>query len=167
MPGRSRNARVVVMSQASQETHDVKPTGLGIPNERPASRILLIDDDPFFLRILQRFLSEERYESTACSNACEALGLLHSGKFHLVICDLRMPGCDGLTLLHEIRNGGNIIPVVILTAYGEVDTYLEAMNAGATEYLNKPINSADLLAVVRECLIRSNNRLTSKPSQSL
>ena len=57
-----------------------------------------------------------------------------SGSFNLIICDLRMPDCDGLNLLQAIRSAGNEIPVIILTAYGEVDTYLEAMNAGATEY---------------------------------
>ena len=53
---------------------------------------------------------------------------------------------------------GNTVPVIILTAYGEVDTYLEAMNAGATEYLNKPIQSDELLKSVRACLRSGKNR---------
>jgi DNA-binding NtrC family response regulator len=70
----------------------------------------------------------------------------------LVISDLRLPDGDGLSILQEIRKSGSEIPVVILTAYGEVDSYLEAMNAGATEYLNKPVKSEELIAVVRSCL---------------
>ena len=77
-----------------------------------------------------------------------------------------MPECDGLNLLQAIRGSGNEIPVVILTAYGEVDTYLEAMNAGATEYLNKPIKSEELVLVVRKCLRRGNNRHNHKLPQS-
>ena len=72
-----------------------------------------------------------------------------------------MPECDGLSFLQSLRQGGNNVPVIILTAYGEADTYLEAMNAGATEYLNKPIHSDELLRIVRSCLrSRSHRRKT-------
>ena len=131
-------------------------------SEEISGRILIIDDDPHFLRVLQRILSGEKFVVTATSNPCEALGLMRSGNFDLIICDLRMPDCDGLNLLQAIRGAGNEIPVIILTAYGEVDTYLEAMNAGATEYLNKPIKSDELVQVVRNCLRKSNHRRNSK-----
>jgi len=124
--------------------------------------ILIIDDDPHFLRVLNRMLSSEKFKVTATSNPCEALGLLRCGNFNLIICDLRMPECDGLNLLQAIRGGGSEVPVIILTAYGEVDTYLEAMNAGATEYLNKPIKSEELFRVVRNCLNRGNSRHNSQ-----
>jgi DNA-binding NtrC family response regulator len=130
-------------------------------------RILIIDDDPHFLRVLKRILSSEKFEVTATSNPCEAIGLLRSGSFNLIICDLRMPDCDGLNLLTAIRGAGDEIPVIILTAYGEVDTYLEAMNAGATEYLNKPIKSDELVQVVRNCLRKGNHRHNSKRSSSV
>jgi len=131
--------------------------------EGNSRRILIIDDDPHFLRVLQRILSGEKFVVTATSNPCDAIGLLRSGNFDLIICDLRMPDCDGLNLLQAIRNTGDEIPVIILTAYGEVDTYLEAMNAGATEYLNKPIKSDELVQVVRNCLRRGNQRHSNKP----
>ena len=125
-------------------------------------RILIIDDDPHFLRILQRILSTENFVVTATSNSCDAIELLRSNNFELIICDLRMPECDGLNILQDLRSTGNEIPVIILTAYGEVDTYLEAMNAGATEYLNKPIKSDELVHVVRNCLRKSNHRRNHK-----
>jgi len=115
------------------------------------TRILVVDDDPHFLRVLSRVLSGEKFHVTASTGACEAIEILHSAKFDLIICDLRMPECDGLNLLQALRNSGSDVPVIILTAYGEVETYLEAMNAGATEYLNKPIKSEELLQVVRSC----------------
>ena len=130
----------------------------GVAREETSGRILIIDDDPHFLRVLQRILSTEKFVVTATSNPCEAAELLRSGNFDLIICDLRMPDCDGLNLLQAIRGSGNEIPVIILTAYGEVDTYLDAMNAGATEYLNKPIKSDELIHVVRACLRKGNHR---------
>ena len=132
-----------------------------------SGRILIIDDDPHFLRVLQRILSGEQFSVAATSNPCDAIELVRSNNFELIICDLRMPDCDGLNLLQAIRSAGNEIPVIILTAYGEVDTYLEAMNAGATEYLNKPIKSDDLVPVVRNCLRKGNHRRNSKRSNSV
>ncbi|MGD0221544.1 MAG: response regulator [Terriglobia bacterium] len=130
--------------------------------EEITGRILIIDDDPHFLRVLQRILSGEKFVVTATSNPCDAVGLLRSDIFNLIICDLRMPDCDGLNILQALRGGGNEIPVIILTAYGEVDTYLEAMNAGATEYLNKPIKSDELVQIVRNCLRKGSHRRNSK-----
>ena len=115
-------------------------------------RILIIDDDPFFLRVLNRILSDENFQVGTASECREASELLRERSFDVIITDLRMPDEDGLTLLQQIRTTGNDVPVIILTAYGEVDTYLAAMNAGATEYLSKPIKSDELLAIVRSCL---------------
>ena len=125
-------------------------------------RILLVDDDPHFLRVLSRILSGESFQVTATTGSCEAIELIASTRFDLIICDLRMPDCDGISLLQTVRSSGNNVPVIILTAYGEVDTYLEAMNAGATEYLNKPIKSDDLVKVVRFCLRNHGKRRNGK-----
>jgi len=122
------------------------------------ARILIVDDDPHFLRVLARILSGENFLVTTAGGACDALELLRNAQFDLVISDLRMPECDGLNFLESLRRTGNTDPVIILTAYGEVDTYLAAMNAGATEYLNKPIQSDELLKIVRSCLRSRSNR---------
>jgi len=118
----------------------------------PSARILIVDDDPYFLRVLNRILTGENFQVKTAEGAVEAAQILQENCFDLVISDLRLPDGDGLSILQEIRKSGSEIPVVILTAYGEVDSYLEAMNAGATEYLNKPVKSEELLAVVRSCL---------------
>jgi two-component system response regulator (stage 0 sporulation protein F) len=150
-------------SEWKAESSEVeKPVG-----EELSGRILIIDDDPHFLHVLQRILSGEKFAVTATSDPCEAIEVLRSGSFDLVICDLRMPDCDGLNLLQAVRGAGSEVPVIILTAYGEVDTYLEAMNAGATEYLNKPIKSDELVQVVRNCLRKGNHRRNSKRSNNV
>jgi DNA-binding NtrC family response regulator len=129
-------------------------------------RILVVDDDPHFLRVLARILSGENFLVTSAAAACDALELLKSAQFDLVISDLRMPECDGLNFLESLRQSGNSVPVIILTAYGEVDTYLAAMNAGATEYLNKPMESDELLRIVRSCLhSRAHRRHTVSPDK--
>jgi two-component system response regulator HydG len=114
--------------------------------------ILIVDDDPYFLRVLGRILSGENFRVKTAEGASQAAQILREGTFDLVISDLRLPDGDGLSILQQIRKVGKETPVVILTAYGEVDNYLEAMNAGATEYLNKPVKSDELIAVVRNCL---------------
>jgi DNA-binding NtrC family response regulator len=132
--------------------------GQNAPVAELAGRILVLDDDPHFLRVLARILSGENFLVTSAAGACDAMELLKSAQFDLVISDLRMPECDGLSFLESLRRSGNTVPVIILTAYGEVDTYLEAMNAGATEYLNKPIQSDELLKSVHACLRSGKNR---------
>jgi DNA-binding NtrC family response regulator len=120
-------------------------------------RILVVDDDPYFLRVLSRILANENLQVTTTTDACKAVELLHSTSFDLIISDLRMPEYDGLSLLQAVRKAGFDIPVIILTSFGEVETYLEAMNAGAAEYLNKPTKSFDgLLRVIRTCLHKHN-----------
>jgi DNA-binding NtrC family response regulator len=150
-------------SEWKAESSEVEaPVGEGI-----SGRILIIDDDPHFLHVLQRILSGEKFSVTATSDPCKAIEVLRSGSFDLVICDLRMPDCDGLNLLQAVRGAGSEVPVIILTAYGEVDTYLEAMNAGANEYLNKPIKSDELVQVVRNCLRKGDHRRSSKRPNSV
>ncbi len=115
-------------------------------------RILIVDDDPYFLRVLSRILSGENFLVKTAEGAAQAAQVLKENSFDVVISDLRLPDGDGLSVLQELRKTGSEAPVVILTAYGEVDSYLEAMNAGATEYLNKPVKSEELISVVRNCL---------------
>jgi DNA-binding NtrC family response regulator len=147
-----------------KDWNQVARNGQDAVNRELAGRILIVDDDQHFLRVLARILSGENFHVTSAGGGGDALELVKSAQFDLVISDLRMPECDGLSFLQALRHDGNNVPVIILTAYGEVDTYLEAMNAGATEYLNKPIRSDELLTTVRSCLRSRNNRRSSLPS---
>lgn len=132
-----------------------------MPAETP-TRILIVDDDPYFLRVLSRILTDEKFQVTTASRAAEAEQTLRHSTFDVVISDLRLPDGDGLSILESLRRAGSSVPVVILTAYGEVDSYLAAMNAGAVEYLNKPVRSEELLGVVRNCL---RSRVTAQKAR--
>jgi two-component system, OmpR family, response regulator MprA len=117
-------------------------------------RILLVDDDPHFLRVLARILKTENLQVCCAAGAGEAIRILSDQPVDVVISDLRMPECDGVDLVRQIRATGNEVPVIILTAYDEVDNYLEALNAGANEYLHKPVETEELLQTIRACLRR-------------
>jgi len=150
-----------------QDWNQVARDGQDAVSMQPTGRILIVDDDPHFLRVLARILSGENFHVASAGGACDALELVKSAQFDLIISDLRMPECDGLSFLEALRQGGSNVPVIILTAYGEVDTYLAAMNAGATEYLNKPIHSDELLRVVRSCLRSRAHRRKTVSSDSI
>jgi DNA-binding NtrC family response regulator len=119
---------------------------------RLTGRILLVDDDPHFLRVLARILKTEDLQVCCAAGASEAMRILDNQPIDVVISDMRMPECDGVHLVQQIRATENEVPVIILTAYDEVDNYLEALNAGANEYLPKPVETEELLQTVRTYL---------------
>lgn len=129
------------------------PTTNDGERRREKNRILLVDDDRFFTKVLRIILTGEHFEVNTAENPGEARTLLRKSPFDVIISDLRMPdGNDGLSLLEQLRAEGNPVPFIMLTGYGEVDNYMVAMNAGATEYLNKPVKAEELLRVIENCL---------------
>jgi DNA-binding NtrC family response regulator len=115
-------------------------------------RILVVDDDPSLRRVLQAQLEEEGYEVAAAASAQQTESILQLRSLDLVITDLKMPGMSGLELLRHIRSQHPQTIVVMLTAFGTVDTAVEAMKAGAYDYLTKPVRSDEMLVVVRRAL---------------
>ena len=117
------------------------------------NRLLVVDDEDLLRNSLLKLLTMEGYSVLSASDGNEALGLIKENKFQLVITDLKMPGMSGMELIEEVRKLSPDTKVIILTAHGEWNTYLEAMEKGAFEYLNKPINKDDLFAAVKRALL--------------
>ncbi len=116
--------------------------------------ILVVDDEPAQRQFLRAVLEREYQVSSAASGE-EARKLLQNRGFDLVISDQRMPGMSGLELLAWIREHQPEVPVVLLTAFGSIDSAVEAMKMGAEDYLTKPVESPDQLRlVVARCLER-------------
>lgn len=115
-------------------------------------RILVVDDDPSLRRVLQAQLEQEAYEVAAATLPQEALLVLQLRPFDLVITDLKMPGMSGLELLKHVRLQYPQTIVIMLTAFGTVDTAVEAMKAGAYDYLTKPVHSDEMSVVVHRAL---------------
>lgn len=115
-------------------------------------RILVVDDDPSLRRVLQAQLEQEGYEVSVTASALQTLSVLQLRHFDLVITDLKMPEMSGLELLQHVRLQYPQTIIIMLTAFGTVDTAVEAMKAGAYDYLTKPVHSDEMSMVVRRAL---------------
>ncbi|MGA7828330.1 MAG: sigma-54 dependent transcriptional regulator [Geobacteraceae bacterium] len=115
-------------------------------------KILVIDDDPSLRRVLEYNLQEDGYEVTVAESGGQGLRLFDELNPLLVITDLKMPGIDGFQVLREIKERSPDTLVMIITAFGAVDTAVEAMKLGAYDYITKPFNREELKLVVRKAL---------------
>ena len=112
------------------------------------SRLLVVDDDIQLLSALEAALRRKGHFVETASNGLEAVGKLEASTFHAVITDLKMPGMDGTELLEHVRRSNPALPVVVLTAYGTVPAAVEAIKAGANDFLVKPFSQDALDAVL-------------------
>jgi len=111
-------------------------------------RILVVDDEVNARTALLELLRDEGYAVESAADAFKALGKMADFAPELVLTDLKMPGMDGLQLLEKLREGDPDLAVIVMTAFGEVETAVRAMRAGARDYLNKPVNVGELSLVV-------------------
>lgn len=117
-------------------------------------RILVVDDVDINGQYLKRILEPDGFGVDIASGAREARVLLHSGKYHLVITDLRMPEMSGIDLLKKIRADRLPVGVIVLTAFGEPLDALDAMKAGADDFVTKPYEPDHLRLLVKRILER-------------
>lgn len=117
-----------------------------------AATILVVDDEENAREGLSKILSKEGYVVETATNGKEAVDTIKRKIFDLVITDMRMPLMDGFEVLREIKKMDEGIGVIMITAYGEVESYLEAMNMGAFEYINKPVRVNELKRVITKVL---------------
>src|SRR3974377_1332857 len=114
--------------------------------------ILVVDDDESLRRVTQLQLEEAGPLVLAASNGTEALALIEEDPPALVVTDLKMPGLSGLELLNKIRSEHPETTVVMITAFGTVQTAVEAMKSGAYDYITKPIDYEELVLIVKRAL---------------
>jgi two-component system NtrC family response regulator len=127
-------------------------------------QILIADDEKVQREMLAGFLNKQGYKTVAVEDGAEALDRYSSGSFDLVLTDFRMPGMDGFTLLPELKRRNPEAVVVMMTAFGTVNTAVAAMKEGAYDYLTKPIDLEELLLLIQRvekeiALIRENRQL--------
>jgi two-component system response regulator AtoC len=115
-------------------------------------RVLIVDDDRPMRRTLQIVIERMGLESAAAADAGEAREQLAHSRFDLVLTDLKMPDQSGIDLLHEIRAQYPKLPVILITAYGTIQTAIEAMRKGASDYVLKPFDNESLELVIRKAL---------------
>lgn len=115
------------------------------------SKILLVDDDPAMLRLLEKYLTDAGYESIQATNGKEALNIVLAEAPAIIITDWAMPEMDGLELCRALRTheGVRFAYIVIVTAYSDVEHLVKAFDAGADDFLSKPIRRPELMARLR------------------
>lgn len=126
--------------------------------------ILIVDDEPNYLVVLSELLKEEGFEVFTAPGGKEGLEIVRNVDLDIVITDMQMPGMDGLQFMLKIKEEKKDLPVIVVTAYAEVDKAVEAMQSGAFSYLAKPFSNDELVVNLRKAgqhyaLIRENTRL--------
>jgi DNA-binding NtrC family response regulator len=112
-------------------------------------RILAVDDEIHMLKLLERIITEKTpYSITTTNSSLEVPGLLEKGNFDLIITDLKMPGLDGLDLLRLIKQKGRPEEVIIITAFGSLETAIEALSQGVHDYITKPFKKEQIIFTV-------------------
>ena len=108
-------------------------------------RILVIDDEPALRQVVAAPLRRAGHEVELAGGGGEALARLAQGRIELAVCDLSMPDMSGIDVLRQARAAGCDASFVMMTAFSDVETAVDALQAGASDYLVKPVRSAELL----------------------
>jgi DNA-binding NtrC family response regulator len=118
----------------------------------PAGRLLVVDDEPLIRETLTEYLTQEGFEVSACADGEEALALAAERPFDVALCDVQLPGIDGLELLERLAKISPQTFVLLITAYATVESAVRAFQSGAQDYLMKPILLDEVLGKVRRLL---------------
>jgi len=124
-------------------------------------RILLAEDEVSLAKAIVKIVESNHYAADAVHNGMDALSYLETGAYDLAILDVMMPKMDGITVLKKIRDQGNHIPVILLTAKSEIDDKVLGLDSGANDYITKPFNAKELLARIR-VLTRGKNQIDTR-----
>jgi DNA-binding NtrC family response regulator len=119
-------------------------------NRAQALRILIVDDDPGQRSLLDSFLRGQGFQTVVVASGDQALAALRAESFQMMISDVRMPGLSGLETLRRARQEQAVLPVLLVTAYADIREAVDAMRDGAVNYLPKPIDLDELLAIVQQ-----------------
>ncbi|QTA89560.1 sigma-54-dependent transcriptional regulator [Desulfonema magnum] len=113
-------------------------------------KMMLVDDEERFLSTTQKLLSKKGYDTLTATSGAEALGKLKTQNIHVVILDVKMPGMDGIETLNEIKQKFPLVEVIMLTGHATVESAVDGLKSGATDYLMKPADIDDLIRKAEE-----------------
>jgi DNA-binding response OmpR family regulator len=130
------------------------------------NRILIVEDEPRLASFLEKGLRANGFTTTTVHDGYEATALASDSEFDLMVLDLGLPGKDGLSVLRDVRAGGNRMPVVILSARDDTDVKVAGLERGADDYVAKPFSPRELVARVR-ALLRRADRSAALPGDTV
>ncbi len=113
-------------------------------------KMMLVDDEERFLSTTKKLLSRKGYDVLTATSGTEALEELRAHNIHVVILDVKMPGMDGIETLKAIKRTYPLVEVIMLTGHGTIDSAVEGLKSGATDYLTKPTDVQDLIEKAKE-----------------
>ena len=113
-------------------------------------KMMLVDDEERFLSTTQKLLLRKGYDVLTASSGTDALEILRTHNIHVVILDVKMPGMDGIQTLNAIKRNYPLVEVIMLTGHGTIDSAVEGLKSGATDYLTKPTDVQDLIEKAEE-----------------
>ncbi len=113
-------------------------------------KMMLVDDEERFLSTTQKLLSRKGYDIFTAISGADALEILRTHNVHVVILDVKMPGMDGIETLKAIKRNYPLVEVIMLTGHGTIDSAVEGLKSGATDYLTKPTDVQDLIEKAEE-----------------
>ncbi len=125
-------------------------------------KLLIIDDERKIASFIKHGLEEEKYLIETANDGIRGLEMALNEQYDLILLDLLLPGMDGLTVLRELRDAGILTPVMILSAKSETEDKVEALDAGADDYLSKPFSFEELAARLRSILRRTMPEKSTK-----
>ncbi|UCG07139.1 MAG: response regulator [Desulfobacterales bacterium] len=108
-------------------------------------RLMLVDDEERFLSTTKKLLAKKGYDVLTATGGAQALEILKQKNIHVVILDVKMPGMDGIETLKEIKHQFPLVEVIMLTGHATVESAIDGLKSGATDYLMKPTEVDDLL----------------------
>ncbi len=120
------------------------------------ANILIIDDDEAILDSCRQVLNKEGFTVKMAKNGTEGLQLFHKEFFHIVLCDLKMPGMDGMEVVRRIKEKSPETPIVVITGFGSIESAVEAMREGAFHYMSKPFSPQELRIITKKALGNRN-----------
>jgi DNA-binding NtrC family response regulator len=116
-------------------------------------RLLVVDDEPNMLRLLKTILMDKTgYEVATTNNPLEVSKMLQEDHYDLVITDLKMPLVDGIDLIGIVKGIDSAIPIIVITAYGTIETAEEAIQKGAYDFITKPFRKETILITIKRAL---------------
>lgn len=125
-------------------------------------KVLVVDDDRIVLDLISEIASKSGFISIEAEDGFKAIKLFEANKIDAAVIDLKMPGIDGIETMRKLRKIDNGLPVIILTAYGDITTAVEAMKYGAYDFIPKPPDLKRLIMVVKEAIRRRKSNSLNK-----
>jgi two-component system, NtrC family, nitrogen regulation response regulator NtrX len=120
------------------------------------AKILIIDDERAIRNSLKEILSMEKYDVDSAENGIAGIELAQTNNYDVILCDIKMPGLDGIEVLQQIMTTTTDTPVIMISGHGTIDTAVEAIKKGAFDYIEKPPDLNRLLITIRNALDKSN-----------